>query len=172
MPTVHVKTLGCKVNTFDSQALANQFAARGYAVVEGEVGADVTVVNTCSVTANADREGRYLARRLRKANPDGIIVFTGCYAQTDSAALVAMDEIDIVVPNEAKTDLVAIVDAGLSRRGVDATAPLFPGKLPDGVQAVTANGQAHFKAAHVLFDRVDSERTRAFVHPGRLRRLL
>src|SRR5687768_17132756 len=70
MPSVYVKTLGCKVNTYDSHALLNQFKDRGYELSDGSDSADVTVVNTCSVTANADKEARYLARRLRRENPE------------------------------------------------------------------------------------------------------
>ena len=116
LPSVYVKTLGCKVNAFDSHALVNQFAAKGFALAESPEAADVTVVNTCSVTANADREARYLARRFRRESPDTVLVFTGCYAQTDSARLVAMQEVDFVVPNEAKDRLVGIVEDGLARR--------------------------------------------------------
>lgn len=158
MPSVYVKTLGCKVNAFDSHALENQFRARGFELVSEARGADVTVVNTCSVTANADREARYLARRFRRDSPETMIVFTGCYAQTDSARLVAMDEIDFVVPNEAKDRLASLVDASLK---LPARRPAA--KLPDGVGAVRENRQTHFKAAVTLFDRADSDQTRAFV---------
>ena len=95
--------MGCKVNTFDSNALINQFRADGYEVVEDAAAADVAVVNTCSVTANSDREARYLARRLRRNNPQAVLVYTGCYAQTDSAALAAMDEIAVMPIAKAMT---------------------------------------------------------------------
>ena len=159
MPSVYVKTLGCKVNTFDSHVLENQFRTQGYELVATPEAADVTVVNTCSVTANADREARYLARRFRRESPKTVLVFTGCYAQTDSAALAAMDEVDFVVPNEAKERLVSIVADGIRKRhaGDDVA------KLPDGVAAVTNNRQSHFKSSVTLFDRADSEMTRAFV---------
>ena len=70
MAKVYVKTLGCKVNTFDSHALANQFVAQGFSVVEDNSAADLTVINTCSVTSNAEREARHLARRFRRENSD------------------------------------------------------------------------------------------------------
>ena len=159
MASVYVKTLGCKVNTFDSHALENQFRAKGYDLVTDAKSADVTVVNTCSVTANADKEARYLARRLRRDSPSTVLVFTGCYAQTDSARLTAMDEVDFVDPNEAKERLVELINASLEQR----RAGLTPPKLPDGVKAVSGNKQSHFKSAATLFDRADSEQTRAFV---------
>ena len=166
MAKVYVKTMGCKVNTFDSQVLETQFRAHGHELVGTADDAEVMVVNTCSVTANADREARYLARKARRARPDGLVVFTGCYAQTDSARLAAMDEVDVVVPNEAKDRLVAIVDEGLARRRGEAATGAslqLEGKLPVGVSAVDANRQGHFKTASVLFDQAQTDRTRAFV---------
>jgi threonylcarbamoyladenosine tRNA methylthiotransferase MtaB len=159
MPSVYVKTLGCKVNAFDGHALENQFKAQGYVLTDDAKGADVTVVNTCSVTQNADKEARYLARRLRRESPDAVIVFTGCYAQTDSARLAAMDEIDVVVPNEAKDRLVAVVESGLTAKRAGASVA----KLPDGVRAVAANRQSHFKSSVAFFDRAASAMTRAYV---------
>ena len=106
---VFVKTLGCKVNSFDSHAIENQFKALGWQLADSPVGAAVSVVNTCSVTQNADKEARYLARRFRKENPDGLVVMMGCYAQTDSARLDTMSEIDVIVPNEAKEQTVEFV---------------------------------------------------------------
>lgn len=158
MTSVYVKTLGCKVNAFDGHAIENQFRARGYELLSSPDGADVTVVNTCSVTANAGREARYLARRLRKSNPKSVVVFTGCYAQTDSARLVAMDEIDLVVPNESKERLVEIVSAAQlgDLRGVTA-------KMPSGVTSVTDNKQSQFKSSVTIFDHAESRQTRAYV---------
>ena len=159
MVSVYVKTLGCKVNTFDSHALENQFKAKGYLLVSEADRADITVVNSCSVTANADKEARYLARRLRRDSPETVLVFTGCYAQTDSARLTAMEEVDFVIPNEAKERLVDLIDASLDQR----RQGLLPPKLPSGVKAVSDNKQSHFKSAVTLFDRADSEQTRAFI---------
>lgn len=160
MPRLYVKTLGCKVNTFDSHALINQFRADGYELVEDATLADVTVVNTCSVTANSDREARYLARRLRRSNPDTLLVYTGCYAQTDSATLAAMDEIDFVVPNAVKDRLLEVAKTGaeLKRHGLKAAS-----KLPEGSVAVSANRQTHFKSAVTFFDHADSAMTRIFL---------
>jgi threonylcarbamoyladenosine tRNA methylthiotransferase MtaB len=159
MPSVYVKTLGCKVNTFDGNVLENQFLDHGYDRSGDGQAADVTVINTCSVTANADKEARYLARRIRRDNPDTLIVFTGCYAQTDSAALAAMDEIDLVVPNEVKDQLYKFVSQGIEARGRGQVLA----KMPEGVSEVSENRQSHFKSSVTLFDRADSSQTRAFV---------
>jgi threonylcarbamoyladenosine tRNA methylthiotransferase MtaB len=162
LPSVYVKTLGCKVNTFDSHAIVNQFRDKGYELIDCAEGADVTVVNTCSVTQNADKEARYLARRFRRESPDTVLVFTGCYAQTDSQRLVEMTEVDYVVPNEVKDRLVDVVNEGLELKRAGAWAE-GRSKLPDGVGAVKDNRQSHFKSSVTFFDKAESEQTRAFV---------
>ncbi|NDE13798.1 tRNA (N(6)-L-threonylcarbamoyladenosine(37)-C(2))-methylthiotransferase MtaB [bacterium] len=153
---VFIKTLGCKVNTFDGHAIGNQFRAKGYTVVDSPEQADVTVLNTCSVTSAADREARYLIRRYRRENPDTRMVVTGCYAQTDSARLAAMKEVDFVVPNEAKDRLLDFIGAETGQADTGR-------KVPDGVKTVSENRQSHFKSSLVLFDDASSSQTRAFV---------
>ena len=161
--TVFIKTLGCKVNTFDGNAISNQFRAKGYAIVDSADGADITVLNTCSVTSAADREARYLIRRYRRENPNGKMVVTGCYAQTDSARLAAMQEVDFVVPNEAKERLVQFIE-GETDASPENIAPESPGaKMPTDVKPVSENRQSHFKSSLVLFDDASSSQTRAFV---------
>ncbi len=156
---IYVKTLGCKVNTFDSHAIENQFKAIGYELVDDPSEATISVVNTCSVTHNADKEARYLARRFRRDNSGSFVVMTGCYAQTDSARLLEMDEIDVVVPNEAKDQLVSFVQGQLRARREGR--PVL--KMPEGIKTVSENKQSHFKSSLTLFDRADSTQTRAFV---------
>ena len=95
----HVKTMGCKVNGFDSSVIENQMVSAGWDASSVDA-ADVVIVNTCSVTASSDRDSRYWARRFRKDNPEAFLCFTGCYAQTDADALLKMPEIDLIVPNE------------------------------------------------------------------------
>lgn len=159
MEKIYIKTLGCKVNTFDTHAIENQFKALGWELVDSPNGADISLVNTCSVTANADKEARYLARRLRREGPESLVVMTGCYAQTDSARLSEMDEVDVIVPNETKEQIVPFVLAQLDarRRGLDVQ------RMPTGTKAVSENKQTHFKSSLTLFDRADSTQTRAFV---------
>lgn len=159
MKRIYVKTLGCKVNTFDSHALENQFKALGWQLAESARLAEVAVVNTCSVTANADKEARYLARRFRRENPDALVVMTGCYAQTDSTRLSSMDEIDVVIPNEVKEQTVPFVLEQLEARRLGLPTK----RMPAGVQAVSANKQSHFKSSITLFDHANSTQTRAFV---------
>ncbi len=160
MKTVFIKTLGCKVNTFDSQALANQFQQTGYQLLNSEEEKpDITVINSCSVTEASEKEARYLLRRYNRNNPSGIRIMTGCYAQIHSASIMEMPEVDFVVPNEAKERLVDIIAEKLQTTGLKNLQT----KMPEGLQPVRDNKQGHFKSSLTLFDKPVSTRTRAFV---------
>ncbi len=161
MPSLYIKTLGCKVNTYDTHALENQFKALGYTIVESPDLATVSVLNTCSVTENADREARYLLRRFRRENPETIVVATGCYAQTDSQRLVDMDEVDLVFPNQTK-DIVAEATHDFVKRQSSGLPETRASKLPEHVKAVSGNRQGHFKSALTMLE-ADSTQTRAFL---------
>ena len=164
MASVYVKTLGCKVNTFDSHAIENQFRRRGWSVTDKADGADVTVINSCSVTSSAEKEARYLLRRYRRENPDSTLIVTGCYAQTNSGRLVEMPEVDLVIPNEIKDNLVEVVERRRAPQLADGHVQTGPAsKLPTEVSAVTDNRQGHFKSSITLFDSAASSQTRAFV---------
>ncbi len=161
MPSVYVKTLGCKVNTYDTHAIETQFRALGYELVDSPEAAQISVLNTCSVTENADKEARYLLRKFRRENPDAVVIATGCYAQTDSQKLVEMDEVDLVFPNQSKDLMVKSAHEFLQKRssGVEDT---LTSKLPADVEAVSANRQGHFKSSLTLFE-ADPSQTRAFL---------
>ena len=77
MPTVYVKTLGCKVNTYDSRALENQLQELGYRIVDSPEQANISILNSCSVTSNADREARSLLRRFKRKSPKGLTIAAG-----------------------------------------------------------------------------------------------
>lgn len=104
-PTVGIHTLGCKVNQYESAALAADLRARGLDAVEGRRRADLLVVNTCSVTAVADAKGRKLIRRLAADNPGAPLIVTGCYAELQAAELRAVPGVTAVVGNAAKPTL-------------------------------------------------------------------
>lgn len=156
MPTIFVKTLGCKVNAFDSHVLAYQFQQRGFVVGDQVEQARVIVINSCSVTANADKEALYYARKFRRQNQRALLVITGCYAQTNSSYLSRYPEIDFVVPNDHKPQLVTLVCQRLSEM-TDGS------KLPTTAVAVSDNRQAHFKLAQTLSDHIDNSAVRKYV---------
>jgi len=143
--TVAIATLGCKTNQFESAAMEERLQAAGYRVVPFEAGADLVIVNTCTVTAATDAQSRNLVRRARRLNGSCRVVVTGCYAQVDPQALLAIPGVSLVLGNEEKRDLLDLLDAG-------ATAP-----------AVQVSEIRQVAEAKVLPISSFAERSRAFV---------
>ena len=110
-------TLGCKVNQYETQALREMFALRGFTVVPEDAPADVCVVNTCSVTNLSDRKSRQALRRFRRDNPGALVVAVGCYAQTGTEALSEMKEVDLIAGTNQKSLLPQLVERSLAERG-------------------------------------------------------
>ena len=154
MTRVYVKTLGCKVNKYDGDAIIQQCRNSGFEIAKSENDADLTIFNSCSVTENASKELRYLARKLRRTNPNSKIAVTGCYAQIDSQTLTEQDSIDFVIPNSSKDRIINLLSD---------TEANFTNKLPNEETAVKANRQSHFKTAHTLFENADPSTSRAFL---------
>ncbi|MGA1195991.1 MAG: tRNA (N(6)-L-threonylcarbamoyladenosine(37)-C(2))-methylthiotransferase MtaB [Candidatus Latescibacterota bacterium] len=108
--TVAFYTLGCKMNTYETQWYGEQFAQQGYCEVPFGEPADVTVVNTCTVTGQGDAQSRQALRKAHRVSPEGTVVAVGCYAQTDPDALAEMPEVDLVVGNAEKTQLMDLLN--------------------------------------------------------------
>ena len=113
---VRIETHGCKLNTADSQRLANEFARSGYQITEGDEIPDVFVLNSCTVTHVADKKARQALRRARKNFPEAIVVAAGCYAESGTAELDELSATDLVIPNTRKSEIVSIVS---SRTGLE-----------------------------------------------------
>jgi threonylcarbamoyladenosine tRNA methylthiotransferase MtaB len=109
-------TLGCKVNQYETQAVAQEFLRHGYVVVEEDQKADVYVVNTCSVTRMADRKSRQYMRRMKKQNPEAVVVLMGCYPQTNPLETDSLPEADIILGTEEKLSVPDLVDRFLAER--------------------------------------------------------
>ncbi len=131
-PTAVIETHGCKLNQADSTGLAADFLRHGFRVVGPGEGADVYVVNTCTVTHVADRKARQALRSARRLNPRATVVATGCYAERDSAALDALAEVDIVIGNRGKLDLVERVVAWRRDRAVPCSEGTDEGTASPG----------------------------------------
>ncbi|MCD4689087.1 MAG: radical SAM protein, partial [Desulfuromonadaceae bacterium] len=101
-----IATLGCKTNQFESAAMEESLTAAGYQPVPFAEGADLVIINTCTVTSATDSQSRNLIRRARRHNPGCRIVVTGCYAQVDPAALADLPGVSLVIGNEEKRDLL------------------------------------------------------------------
>lgn len=103
-------SLGCKVNQYETNAMAQKFLERGYDVVEFSDFADIYIVNTCTVTSIADRKSRQMLRRAKEINPNCLLVATGCYAQVASDEIKKIDEIDLIIGNNEKKDIISIIE--------------------------------------------------------------
>ena len=105
MTTVSIATLGCKVNQFESEALMDALEQKGYMVIPLEDGAEITIINTCTVTHRADFQSRQMIRRALRFNPNSLIVVTGCYPQVDPDAFLKMQEVDYLLGNREKNQI-------------------------------------------------------------------
>ncbi len=108
MKKVALHNLGCKVNAYEMEAMQQLLEENGYTIVPFEEKADIYIVNTCTVTNMADRKSRQMLHRAKKRNPDAVIVAAGCYAQEKGNQ--ADGCIDIIVGNNKKKDIAAILD--------------------------------------------------------------
>jgi len=113
---VQIETHGCKLNTADSQRLANEFVRSGYQMADGHDTPDVFVLNSCTVTHVADKKARQALSKARKNFPQAIVVAAGCYAESGTAELDELSATDLVIPNTRKSEIVSIVS---SRTGLE-----------------------------------------------------
>lgn len=113
MKTVAYHNLGCKVNSYEMDAMLQSLRQRGYQIVPFDEKADIYIVNTCTVTNIADRKSRQMLHKAKKTNPEGIVVAVGCYVQSDTQAVEADSAVDLLIGNNRKKDLVEILEAYL-----------------------------------------------------------
>lgn len=110
MKKAALHNLGCKVNAYETEAMQELLEKAGYEIVPFKEGADIYIINTCTVTNMADRKSRQMLHRAKKMNPDAIVVAAGCYVQTKNEEDVLDDSIDIVIGNNRKRDIVTILE--------------------------------------------------------------
>ena len=110
MKRAALHNLGCKVNAYEMEAMQQLLEENGYEIVPFKEGADVYIINTCTVTNMADRKSRQMLHRAKKMNPDAIVVAAGCYVQAKEASGEIDESIDIVIGNNKKKDLIQILD--------------------------------------------------------------
>lgn len=106
---IAIHTMGCKANQADTTFLKGSFIEANHTLVSPEDIADVYVINTCTVTDNADKEARRLSRRFRKQNPAAQIIMTGCYAETNPDEVRQLESVDHVITNADKAQLTHIL---------------------------------------------------------------
>ncbi len=145
--------LGCKVNAYETEAMEQMLEAAGYEIVPFAPGADVYVINTCSVTNIADRKSRQMLHRAKKMNPAAVVVAAGCYVQAAGKELIKKDEaVDIVIGNDRKKELPQILERYFAEQKA--------GEAGDEVYLKDLASPTEYEELHI--DRV-AEHTRAFI---------
>ena len=116
--TLH--NLGCKVNSYETEAMRQLLEAAGYEIVEfGSETADVYIINTCTVTNIADRKSRQMLHKAKKDNPNAVVVAAGCYVQEAGEKLLADEAVDIIVGNNRKGQIVEVLEEYFKGRNID-----------------------------------------------------
>jgi len=121
MKNVALHNLGCKVNSYEIEVMQQKLSENGYVIVPFAPGADIYIINTCTVTNIADRKSRQMLHKAKKMNPDAVVVATGCYVQTGEAQIEMDDCIDLAVGNNKKKDIVEILDTFFKQRELAKT---------------------------------------------------
>lgn len=110
MKKAALHNLGCKVNAYETEAMQEMLEKAGYEIVPFREGADIYIINTCTVTNIADRKSRQMLHRARKMNPDAVVVAAGCYVQAQNTRENTDPCIDIVLGNNHKKDLIKVLE--------------------------------------------------------------
>ena len=118
MEKVASYALGCKVNQYESEAIAELFEEKGYEIVDVEDFADIYIINTCSVTNFGDKKSRQLIRKVKRQNPNAIVVAIGCYAQTAKDDVMKIEGVNLVLGTKGKSDVVRLVEEYTLENGV------------------------------------------------------
>ena len=110
MKKIALHNLGCKVNSYEIEVMQENLSKRGYEIVPFAPGADVYIINTCTVTNIADRKSRQMLHKAKKMNPEAVVVAVGCYVQTGTENVKQDECIDLAVGNNKKKDIVPILE--------------------------------------------------------------
>ena len=117
MKNISFYTLGCKVNQYETNAMMQKFQEAGYQIVDiNDNISDICVINTCTVTNMSDRKSRHMLRKIKEKNHNAIIIATGCYAQVAKKQLEEMPEVDIVIGNDEKNDIVYFLEEYMKKQ--------------------------------------------------------
>lgn len=126
--TVGILTLGCKVNQYESEAIAERLEELGFKIVSPSDVCDAYIINTCTVTAESDRKARQMIRRMMKNNPRAFILITGCYSQISPEAVASIEGVDYICGNSNKMTVTDKL-CELIKKGKNATAEICVPKL-------------------------------------------
>lgn len=153
MKKAALHNLGCKVNAYETEAMQELLEQNGYEIVPFQEGADIYIINTCTVTNMADRKSRQMIHRAKNMNPDAIVVAAGCYVQAQENSDKIDECIDIVIGNNKKQNLIEILEEYEQKR-----------KEADGVfvqqEVIDINHTKEYEELHLT---KTAEHTRAYI---------
>ena len=161
--TAAIANLGCKVNQSEMEGAARRLRERGITVVDARQRADLVLVNTCTVTMEADAKSRHAVRAARRASPDAEIVVTGCSVQVGREAFVAADPSARLVDNRAKDALLAELDDLLGPSRGEARAAAAPIRVARALPTLSGVDAVASPIDGIVDGRASVERTRAFI---------
>lgn len=121
MKRVASHALGCKVNQYESEAIAELFAERGYEIVGIDEPADIYIINTCTVTNFGDKKSRQLIRKVKRLNDGAVVAAIGCYAQTAPEEIKNIDGVNLIIGTKGRKDIVDLVESYIPEMGVLCT---------------------------------------------------
>lgn len=163
MKKAALHNLGCKVNSYETEAMQQLLENAGYEIVPFAEGADVYIINTCSVTNIADRKSRQMLHRAKKMNPEAVVVAAGCYVQAAGEELKKDEAVDLVVGNNKKTDLVSILEDYFAQRKNPEEDTVFgQNDTPDETLETIIDIGDTREYENLSIDRI-SDHTRAFI---------
>ncbi len=138
MKKIAFRTLGCRLNQYETDALASRFHTGSYQIVDFDEKADIYVVNTCTVTNQSDQKSRQTISQARRANEDGLVVVTGCMANNHKESLLESKNINYLVDNERKSSIFSIVESHFRGEAAD----------PEGFDKDLFSYEAAYKTFH------------------------
>ncbi len=160
MKKAALHNLGCKVNAYETEAMQEMLENAGYEIVPFKEGADIYIINTCTVTNIADRKSRQMLHRARKMNPDAVVVAAGCYVQAQDGKEIDPC-IDIVLGNNHKKDLIKILEDYDLKRSAEKTAAECEAEAPRAVAEIEDINQTHeYEKLHLT---KPGDHTRAYI---------
>lgn len=160
MKKAALHNLGCKVNAYETEAMQEMLENAGYEIVPFREGADIYIINTCTVTNIADRKSRQMLHRARKMNPDAVVVAAGCYVQAQEGKE-ADPCIDIVLGNNHKKDLIKILEEYDLKRRTEKAGTGCKEAVPRTVAEIEDINQTH--EYEKLYLTKPGDHTRAYI---------
>lgn len=125
MKKVAFYTLGCKVNQYETEAMAELFKSSGYELVDYEDFADIYVINTCTVTGMSDRKSRQIIRRAKKVNPYSFVIVAGCYAQVAPEDVMKIEGVNLVIGTDGKKNIVKLYEENINAQKLSKVSDIM-----------------------------------------------